>query len=91
MSSNDLLEYWEGDPSTHVMAILDIILPGIDGATVVRRLKSDTALRSTPCLLLTGAEGINDGLRALEAGADAYVRKSEDLGVILVRVAALLR
>jgi DNA-binding response OmpR family regulator len=33
----------------------------------------------------------NDGLRALEAGADAYVRKSEDLGVILVRLAALLR
>ena len=71
--------------------VVDGILPGIDGATVVRRLKSDTALRSTPCLLLTGAEGANDGLRALEAGADAYVRKSEDLGVILVRLAALLR
>ena len=71
--------------------VVDGILPGIDGATVVRRLKSDTALRSTPCLLLTGAEGTNDGLRALEAGADAYVRKSEDLGVILVRLAALLR
>ncbi|HEY5472214.1 MAG TPA: response regulator, partial [Candidatus Limnocylindrales bacterium] len=65
--------------------VVDGILPGIDGATVVRRLKSDTALRSTRCLLLTGAEGTNDGLRALEAGADAYVRKSEDLGVILVR------
>jgi PAS domain S-box-containing protein len=71
--------------------VVDGILPGIDGATVVRRLKSDTALRSTPCLLLIGAEGANDGLRALEAGADAYVRKSEDLGVILVRLAALLR
>src|ERR1019366_3361775 len=71
--------------------VVDGILPGIDGATVVRRLKSDTALRSTPCLLLTGTEGANDGLRALEAGADAYVRKSEDLGVILVRLAALLR
>jgi len=71
--------------------VVDGILPGIDGATVVRRLKSDTGLRSTPCLLLIGAEGTNDGLRALEAGADAYVRKSEDLGVILVRLAALLR
>ena len=71
--------------------VVDGILPGIDGVTVVRRLKSDTALRSTPCLLLTAAEGTNDELRALDAGADAYVRKSEDLGVILVRVAALLR
>src|SRR5665213_2213290 len=71
--------------------VVDGMLPGIDGATVVRRLKSDTALRSTPCLLLTAAEGTTDELRALEAGADAYVRKSEDLSVILVRLAALLR
>lgn len=71
--------------------IVDGVLPGIDGATVVRRLKSDTALRGTPCLLLTAAEGTKEELQALEAGADAYVRKSEDLGVILVRLAALLR
>lgn len=71
--------------------VVDGMLPGIDGATVVRRLKSDTALRSAPCLLLTAAEGTTDELRALEAGADAYVRKSEDLSVILVRLAALLR
>jgi PAS domain S-box-containing protein len=71
--------------------VVDGILPGIDGATVIRRLKSDSALRSTPCLLLTAAEGASDELRALEAGADAYVRKSDDLGVILVRLAALLR
>jgi PAS domain S-box-containing protein len=71
--------------------VVDGMLPGIDGATVVRRLKSDTALRSTPCLLLTAAEGAVDELRSLEAGADAYVHKSEDLDVILVRLAALLR
>lgn len=71
--------------------VVDGILPGIDGPTVVRRLKSDATLRSTPCLLLTAAEGTKDELRAFEAGADAYVRKSEDLGVILVRLAALLR
>lgn len=71
--------------------IVDGVLPGIDGATVVRRLKSDTALRGTPCLLLTATEDTKNELQALEAGADAYVRKSEDLGVILVRLAALLR
>ena len=71
--------------------VVDGVLPGIDGATVIRRLKSDTALRDAPCLLLTAAEGTADELRSLEAGADAYVRKSEDLGVILVRLAALLR
>ncbi len=71
--------------------VVDGVLPGIDGATVIRRLKSDTALRDAPCLLLTAAEGTADELRSLEAGADAYVRKSEDLGVILVRLAALTR
>lgn len=71
--------------------IVDGMLPGIDGPTVVRRLKLDTALRGTPCLLLTAAEATEDELQALEAGADAYVRKSEDPSVILVRLAALLR
>jgi PAS domain S-box-containing protein len=71
--------------------VVDGMLPGIDGLTVVRRLKSDASLRGAPCLLLTAAEGREEELRSLEAGADAHVRKSEDLGVILVRVAALLR
>lgn len=71
--------------------VVDGVLPGIDGATVIRRLKLDMTLRGTPCLLLTAAEGSDEELRALEAGADSYVRKSEDLGVIQVRLAALLR
>jgi PAS domain S-box-containing protein len=71
--------------------IVDGVLPGIDGATVVRRLKADTGLRSVPSLLLTAATADDDELRALEAGADAYVRKSEDRDVILARLAALLR
>jgi two-component system, NtrC family, sensor kinase len=71
--------------------VVDGMLPGIDGATVVRRLKCDSGLRSTPCLLLTAAEGADDELKGLEAGADAYVRKSEDLRLILMRLAALMR
>jgi len=71
--------------------VVDGMLPGIDGATVVRRIKSDAALRSLPCLLLTAAEEASDELRSLEAGADAYVRKTDDLGILLVRLAALLR
>jgi PAS domain S-box-containing protein len=71
--------------------VVDGMLPGIDGATVVRRLKSDMAFRGTPCLLLTAAEGSAEELRSLEAGADAYIRKGGDLDVILVRLTALLR
>jgi two-component system, NtrC family, sensor kinase len=71
--------------------IVDSVLPGIDGSTVIRRLRLDSALRSVPCLLLTGSEDHHMELRALEAGADAFLRKDEDTEVILARLAALLR
>jgi PAS domain S-box-containing protein len=71
--------------------VVDGVLPGIDGVTVVHRLKSDAALRATPCLLLTGSEGRTEELAALEAGADAFLKKTEDLEVILARLMALLR
>jgi len=68
------------------------VLPGgVDGATVIRRLKQDVILRDTPCLLLTGSENPGDELRTLDAGADAYVRKDENVDVIIARIAALLR
>jgi two-component system NtrC family sensor kinase len=71
--------------------VVDSILPGIDGATVIRRLRLDTGLRSVPCLLLTGSEDRHMELRALEAGADAFLRKDEDTELILARLAAVLR
>jgi PAS domain S-box-containing protein len=71
--------------------IVDQGLPGIDGATVVRRMRDDAVLRRTPCLLLTGSEDRTQELRALEAGADGFVRKDEDLSVVLTKLAAVLR
>ena len=71
--------------------VVDGILPGIDGSTVIRRIRADAALRSTPCILLTGSEERSDELKALDAGADAYVRKEEDTQIILARVTAVLR
>jgi len=71
--------------------VVDGILPGIDGSTVIRRIRADAALRSTPCILLTGSERRSDELKALDAGADAYVRKEEDTQIILARVTAVLR
>jgi len=71
--------------------IVDGMLPGIDGASVVRQVRMDVALRNTPCIMLTGSGEHGAELRALESGADAYVRKQEDLGMILARVTAVLR
>jgi two-component system, NtrC family, sensor kinase len=71
--------------------VVDGLLPGIDGATVVRRIRLDAALRHTPCLLLTASSDRGAELQALDAGADAFVRKGEDLGLILARLGAVLR
>lgn len=72
--------------------IVDGVLAGcMDGATVIRRLKQDVTLRDTPCLLLTASDHPGDELRTLDAGADAYVHKNENIDVILARIAALLR
>jgi PAS domain S-box-containing protein len=71
--------------------VVDSVLPGLDGATVIRRLRLDAALRGVPCLLLTGSEDRDAELHALDAGADAFVRKDEELPMILARLAAALR
>jgi DNA-binding response OmpR family regulator len=71
--------------------VVDGILPGIDGATVVRRIRLDAVLRGTPCLLLTASEERDAELRALDSGVDAFVRKDEEIGVIRARLAAILR
>jgi two-component system NtrC family sensor kinase len=71
--------------------VVDGVLPGIDGAMVIRRVRLDAALRGVPCLLLTGSEDHGGELRALDAGADAFVRKEEDVDIVLARLAAVMR
>ncbi|HVZ33878.1 MAG TPA: response regulator, partial [Polyangiaceae bacterium] len=72
--------------------VVDGVLPGIDGATVIRRLRLDAALRAVPCLLLTASEDRAAELTALDAGADAFVRKTDQLeDLLLARLAAALR
>lgn len=70
--------------------LVDNVMPGIDGSTVIRRLRLDAALRGTPCVLMTASDDGGAELGALDAGADAFVRK-EDLELVLARLAAVLR
>ncbi len=70
--------------------LVDSVMPGIDGGTVIRRLRLDAALRGTPSVLMTASDDHGAELLALDAGADAFVRKG-DLELVLVRLAAVLR
>jgi two-component system OmpR family response regulator len=69
--------------------VLDIMLPGIDGFTVCRRLRSEG--RWMPVLMLTARTDVGDRIRGLDAGADDYLIKPFDFGELVARLRALLR
>ena len=71
------------------VVLLDVMLPGLDGFEVVRRLRA--ARQFVPVMLLTARSGTDDVLRGFEAGADDYVPKPFDLSVLLARITGLLR
>lgn len=68
--------------------LLDIMLPGMDGWEILRRLRRT---RKTPVLMLTARDGIRDRVRGLDGGADDYLTKPFDLAELLARVRALIR
>ncbi|GAA2611046.1 response regulator [Paractinoplanes durhamensis] len=71
--------------------IVDGVMPGIDGATVIRRVRLDPALRDIPCILMTAAEDYATELQMLDAGADAFVRKQQNLAIVPAKLNAVLR
>jgi two-component system NtrC family sensor kinase len=71
--------------------IVDGVMPGIDGATVIRRIRLDPALRDTPCILMTAADDYATELQMLDAGADAFVRKQQNLAILPAKLNAVLR
>ena len=71
------------------VVLLDVMLPGLDGFEVVRRLRE--ARRFVPVMLLTARSHTDDVLRGFEAGADDYLPKPFDLSILLARIQGLLR
>jgi len=69
--------------------VVDGQMAGIDGLTFIRRIKSNEVLREIPCVFLTSSDEPTTEIRALEAGADAFMRKSADSALLLVRLNAL--
>jgi two-component system phosphate regulon response regulator PhoB len=78
--------------STHPdLIILDLMLPGVDGLDVCRRLQMDEATRGIPIVMLTAKGEEADIVAGLELGADDYITKPFSPRVLMARLKAVLR
>ena len=73
------------------LVLLDLMLPGLDGFSVCRRIRETREIASTPVIMLTARSEEVDIVRGLECGADDYVTKPFSRQVLLARVRAVLR
>lgn len=71
------------------LIILDLMLPGLDGLTICRRLRALNIM--TPVLMLTARSAVEDRIQGLTVGADDYLIKPFAMGELLARIQALLR
>mgnify|MGYP006289587203 CR=1 FL=1 len=73
------------------IVVLDLMLPGLDGLEVCKRLKQSEPTRSIPVLMLTAKSEDSDIVSGLELGADDYITKPFSPKVLIARVRAVLR
>ena len=80
---------WYAQENTYALAILDIMLPGLDGIELLKRLRK--AGKDCSVLMVTAKDGIQDRVAGLDAGADDYLVKPFALEELMARVRALVR
>ena len=73
------------------LVLLDLMLPGLDGFTIAKRIREIPGLSATRIIMLTARTQNEDIVRGLSCGADDYVTKPFDRQVLLARVRAVLR
>jgi DNA-binding response OmpR family regulator len=89
MSGDDALDIASREHPN--LILLDLMLPGIDGMEVARRLRADSRTASIPIIMLTARGEEIDVVVGLTVGADDYVTKPFSMKVLLARVQAVLR
>jgi two-component system OmpR family response regulator len=80
---------WMAGSTEYDVVVLDVMLPGLDGFEVCRRLRSDDVW--TPVLMLTARDAVEDRVAGLDGGADDYLVKPFSFEELLARLRALAR
>jgi two-component system OmpR family response regulator len=80
---------WQATEFGYDAVLLDLMLPGMDGVEVCRRIRD--AGRWVPVLMLTARDAVDDRVRGLDAGADDYLTKPFSFAELSARIRALIR
>jgi two-component system OmpR family response regulator len=80
---------WMAQAAPYDAIVLDVMLPGLDGVEVLRRLRAQAVW--TPVLLLTARDAVGDRVGGLDAGADDYLTKPFVFSELLARLRAIAR
>ncbi|MDR1668922.1 MAG: response regulator transcription factor [Oscillospiraceae bacterium] len=83
-------EYWAAEDRADIL-LLDIMLPGEDGFSILKRLRASPETKPLPVIMLTAKDGEYDKVKGLDMGADDYVAKPFGVMELISRVNALLR
>ncbi len=81
--------WWQARTGEYDVIVLDLMLPGLDGLTILRRLREQG--RQTHVLVLTARDALEDRVKGLNLGADDYLVKPFAFDELLARIRALIR
>lgn len=85
-------EFWQAmEKELPELILLDIMLPGESGISVLKRLKENSAAKSIPVIMITARDTEDDVVEGLELGADDYLPKPLSMMELIARVKAVLR
>ena len=73
------------------LVLLDVMMPGMDGLEVCRRLKAQPETAHVPVVMVTALDGAEDRIKGLEAGADDFLTKPVSEIALITRVKSLIR
>lgn len=76
---------------SHDLVLLDVMMPGIDGFEVARRIRAGSAVPDIPICMVTALSGKEERLRAVEAGVNDFITKPIEKTELRVRTASLLK
>lgn len=88
---NEALELIDRRASDIHIAVLDIMVPNVDGKEICRRIRSHPVLNDIPVIFLTAKDKEKDEIEGLELGADDYISKPASLNLVKAHVETLLR